>query len=297
MAIDYHRLKSAAFAPLRHAYGPDDCILYALGVGAGLSDDPAIGNEVEYLYEERLKMLPSMVAVLAYPGFWMRDAVHGIDWRRVVNGEMRMTLLRRLATSGEVVSRSRVTRITDKGARGGALVVTERSLFDAQTGQPVARVDQVNVCRGDGGYSAGDASKSDDALPPIPRPPERKPDDRLVLPVSRNQAAIYRLTGDRNPLHIDPDSAKLAGLDAPILHGASMAGVAARAVMTTPPCADAFVCRLDIRFSGMAYPGRAVAVELWRSPQATCFRCSEADSGRELAFGVAAWKSSGSVEQ
>ncbi|SOY63006.1 MaoC/PaaZ C-terminal domain-containing protein [Cupriavidus taiwanensis] len=296
MAIDYHRLRSAAFAPLRHAYGPDDCILYALGVGAGLSEDPAIGDEVEYLYEERLKALPSMAAVIAYPGFWMRDAVHGIDWRRVVNGEMRMTLFRQLAVSGDVIGHSRVARVTDKGPRGGALVVTERSIVDAATGQPVARVDQVNLCRGDGGYSAGDAAQSDEALPPIPRAPERSPDDILVLPVSRNQAAIYRLTGDRNPLHIDPQSAKLAGLDAPILHGASMAGLAARAVMRTPPSAHAWVGGIDIRFTGMAYPGRAVAVELWRSPEATSFRCVEADSHRELAFGVAAWQSAGSME-
>lgn len=297
MPIDYNRLKSTAFEPLRHAYGPDDCILYALGVGTGLSDDLTLGDEVEYLYEEKLKALPSMVSVIAYPGFWMRDEVHGIDWRRVVNGEQRMTMFRPLPVSGQIVSRGCVARITDKGERGGAIVVTERSLFDEVTDQLVARVDQVNVCRGDGGYSAGEPAKSDDALPPIPRPPERRPDDTLVLPVSKNQAAIYRLTGDRNPLHIDPESAKLAGLSAPILHGASMAGLASRAVMKTPPSPDAFVCQIDIRFTGMAYPGRAVAVERWLSLGETNFRCLEADTGRELAFGLAAWKSDKPVEK
>ncbi|HBO82669.1 MAG TPA: hypothetical protein DD502_31550, partial [Cupriavidus sp.] len=111
------------------------------------------------------------------------------------------------------------------------------------------------------------------------------------MPTARNQAAIYRLTGDRNPLHIDPESARKAGLDAPILHGASMAGIATRAVLRRPPLGgECFVSQIDIRFTGMAYPGRSVDVECWLGADRTAFRCLEADTHRELAFGHVVWE-------
>ncbi|SCV00331.1 MaoC like domain protein 17 [Cupriavidus necator] len=290
MTLDYHRLKATQFDDLPHRYGADHCILYALGVGAGLGNDPVLGDEVRYLYEEKLQALPSMVSVIAYPGFWMRDPVHGIDWRKVVHGEQRITLHCPLATAGNVCSLSRVTRITDKGAHSGAVVVTERKILDQATRQPVAVIEQVNVCRGDGGYSAGASELSDPPLQPIPRPPERDPDQILTVPTSRNQAAIYRLSGDRNPLHIDPDSARLSGLPGPILHGAALAGLATRVLLAQPQPADAFLSRLDIRFTGVAYPGMAVGVERWFEPGYVAFRCREAETLRELAFGRAAWQ-------
>ena len=290
MTLDYHRLKATEFDALPHRYGADDCILYALGVGAGLSDDPVLGAEIQYLYEEKLRALPSMVSVIAYPGFWMRDPVHGIDWRNVVHGEQRITLLCPLATTANVYSLSRVTRVTDKGDRSGAVVVTERAIIDEATRQPIASIEQVNVCRGDGGYSAGASELSDPPLQPIPHPPERDPDNFLTVPTSRNQAAIYRLAGDRNPLHIDPDSARLAGLPGPILHGAALAGLVSRVLLTQPQPVEAFLSRLDIRFTGVAYPGMPVVVERWFEPDYVAFRCREPDTQRELAFGRTAWQ-------
>jgi acyl dehydratase len=290
MTLDYHRLKATGFNALPHRYDADDCILYALGVGAGLSDDPVLGDEIQYLYEEDLLALPSMVSVIAYPGFWMRDPAHGIDWRNVVHGEQRITLRCPLATAANVYSLSRVTRVTDKGARSGAVVVTERTIIDEAVRQPIATIEQVNVCRGDGGYSAGSSALSDPPLPPIPLPPERNADHCLTVPTSRNQAAIYRLTGDRNPLHIDPASARLAGLPGPILHGAALAGLVSRVLLSKPAPPDAFLSNLDIRFTGVAYPGMPVEVERWYEDGNVAFRCSEPNTLRELAFGRAAWQ-------
>lgn len=298
MALHYHQLKSTTFDVLRHQYNADDCILYALGVGAGLCDAAgSLGDEIEYLYEDKLQALPSMVSVIAYPGFWMREPEHGMDWRKVVHGEQRITLLRPLATMASVYSRSRVTRVTDKGTVGGAVVVTERTIFDEATEQQIAQIEQVNVCRGDGGYSGGSSALSDPSLPPIPRPPERYADDRVTVPTGRNQAAIYRLTGDRNPLHIDPESARLAGLPAPILHGAALAGLVSRALMRRTQADKAFLARLDIRFSGVAYPGEPVTVERWHEAGVVAFRCRESATGRELAFGLAGWKPLGSQHE
>jgi hypothetical protein len=86
MALDYRSLKAHAFAPERQAYGEDDCILYALGVGAGLAADDPVGDETRFIYEQGLSALPAMACVLAYPGFWMRDPRHGLDWSRVGHG-------------------------------------------------------------------------------------------------------------------------------------------------------------------------------------------------------------------
>jgi acyl dehydratase len=204
MALDYRSLKAHAFAPERQAYGEDDCILYALGVGAGLAADDPVGDETRFIYEQGLSALPAMACVLAYPGFWMRDPRHGLDWSRVVHGEQRMRFPRRLPPHGEVLCQMEVARIADKGP--GAFVVTRRTLCNAATGQEFAVIEQLNICRGDGGYSGGDAALSDALAAPIPAPPATPPDSIIVLPTSRNQGALYRLNADRNPLHVDPAS-------------------------------------------------------------------------------------------
>ncbi|WP_258129946.1 MaoC/PaaZ C-terminal domain-containing protein [Achromobacter anxifer] len=286
MALDYRSLKSHVFAPERQAYGEDDCILYALGVGAGLAEDEAVGDETRYLYEQDLRGLPAMACVLAYPGFWMRDPRHGLDWSQVVHGEQRMRFPGSLPTRGEVVCQMEVARIADKSP--GAFVVTRRTLSDAATGREIAVIEQLNICRGDGGYSGGDAALSDALAAPIPAPPAAPPDSVIVLPTSRNQAALYRLNADRNPLHVDPASARRAGYARPILHGAALLGMVNRALEAalrqTPGLR---LGELDLRFMAPVYPGLDVAVSLWRQPQGVALACHQA--GALCAQGRAAW--------
>ncbi|ADP18706.1 MaoC like domain protein 17 [Achromobacter xylosoxidans A8] len=286
MALDYRSLKSHVFAPERQAYGEDDCILYALGVGAGLSDDETVGDETQFIYEQGLRALPAMACVLAYPGFWMRDPRHGLDWSQVVHGEQRMRFARRLPAGGEVICQMTVACIADK--RPGAFVVTQRTLSDAATGKEIAVIEQLNICRGDGGYSGGDAALSDALAVPIPAPPATPPDSIIVLPTSRNQGALYRLNADRNPLHVDPAAARRAGYERPILHGAALLGMVNRALEACLRQLPGLrLGELDLRFMAPVYPGRDVAVSLWRQPQGLALACHQA--GALCAQGRAAW--------
>lgn len=286
MALDYRSLKSHVFAPERQAYGEDDCILYALGVGAGLTEDEPVGDETRFIYEQGLRALPAMACVLAYPGFWMRDPRHGLDWSQVVHGEQRMRFTRRLPATGEVTCQMEVARIADK--RPGAFVVTRRTLSDAATGREIAVIEQLNICRGDGGYSGGDAALSDALAAPIPVPPVTPPDSVIVLPTSRNQGALYRLNADRNPLHVDPAAAQRAGYERPILHGAALLGMVNRALEAgLRQLPGLRLGELDLRFMAPVYPGLDVAVSLWRQPQGVALACHQA--GALCAQGRAAW--------
>ncbi|WP_454696249.1 MaoC/PaaZ C-terminal domain-containing protein [Achromobacter aegrifaciens] len=286
MALDYRSLKSHVFAPERQAYGEDDCILYALGVGAGLSDDETVGDETQFIYEQGLRALPAMACVLAYPGFWMRDPRHGLDWSQVVHGEQRMRFPHRLPAAGDVVCQMEVARIADKSP--GAFVVTRRTLSDAATGLEIAVIEQLNICRGDGGYSGGDAALSDALAAPIPVPPVTPPDSVIVLPTSRNQGALYRLNADRNPLHVDPAAARRAGYERPILHGAALLGMVNRALEAgLRQLPGLRLGELDLRFMAPVYPGLDVAVSLWRQPQGVALACHQASA--LCAQGRAAW--------
>ncbi|QTL04803.1 MaoC family dehydratase N-terminal domain-containing protein [Aquabacter sp. L1I39] len=284
--IDYHRLKATDLGCCEQTYTAPQCILYALGVGAGLAAEQGFGDETHFLYEEGLQAVPTMAHVLAYPGFWMREPEHGIDWRMVVHGEQRMRLLGPIPVAGRVCSRSRISAVSDRGQQTGAVVVVERHLFEAETGRLLAMIEQVNVCRGDGGYARGDPALSDAGLAPIPRPPARAPDHVRYLPTARNQAAIYRLNGDLNPLHVDRQSARAAGFAAPILHGLSLAGIACRAILLDAPASE--LAQFNIRFSAPVYPGETVVVETWEEG-GLAFRCSDALGARVLAFGSAAF--------
>ena len=127
-----------------------------------------------------------------------------------------------LPAQAEVRSRTRVTRVVDKGAGKGALVVTAREISDAGSGQPLATVEHVSFCRADGGFGAGD-----EPPPALPAPPERAPDESVLLPTLPQQALLYRLNGDLNPVHAVPRMAREAGFDRPILHGLCTYGMAA----------------------------------------------------------------------
>jgi acyl dehydratase len=287
MAIDFNMLKSTQLPVVRQTYGADDCILYALGVGAGLAEPAIFGDETAYIFEEKLRALPAMASVLGYPGFWMREPQYGIDWTKVVHGEQRVRILAPIPTCGTVTGHSRVVKITDKGDARGALIVVERTLTDVDTGTLLAVIEQANFCRGDGGYSGGNPALSDAPLDPIATPPHSPADASIELPTCRNLAAIYRLCGDRNPLHVDPEAARTAGFARPILHGLILAGLSCRAVISRlPDCDERAIAGFDIRFSAPVYPGDAIITELWHEPGLLHFRCKPKQRDVTAAFGT-----------
>jgi acyl dehydratase len=273
MAIDYDKLMALAIPPREQAYTAKDCILYALGIGFG--HDPMNEDELPFVYEKNLKVLPTMGTVLGHPGFWARNSDTGIDWVRVVNGEQGITLHRPLAGEGIVIGRTRIVEVIDKGAGKGALVLSERSIADKATGEPVATVTHTMFCRGNGGFG-GPPRKGAEPHPV----PARKPDAVCDLGTRPEAALIYRLSGDLNPLHSDPAIAKQAGYARPIMHGLGSFGVAAHAVLKTfCNYEPARLLSFEARFSAPVFPGETLRTEMWHDGNVVSFvaRVAERD--------------------
>jgi acyl dehydratase len=267
MAIDYQRLKSWPFDDVVQHYTARDTILYALGVGLG--EDPTDADQLTFLYEEGLKALPTLGVVLGRPGFWVRDPRSGVDWKQVLHGEQGFVLHRPLPAEGEVSARTRIDEIVDKGPGKGALIYSSRTLIDRRDGEPLCTLTSTTFCRSDGGFG-GPAGPS-----PAPRPiPQSAPELTCDLPTSRRAALIYRLSGDLNPLHIDPEVARVAGFPQPILHGLATYGVAGHALLRLLCGYDpSRLTRMDVRFSSPVFPGETIRTEIWRTaPGQAAFR-------------------------
>ncbi|GAA5232326.1 3-alpha,7-alpha,12-alpha-trihydroxy-5-beta-cholest-24-enoyl-CoA hydratase [Verticiella sediminum] len=259
--IDYEKTKAWRSGPVRHAYTEKDTMLYALGLGVG--SDPMDARQLGYVYEKGLKALPTMAAVLASPGAWMRERSElGIDFLRLVHGEQSLVTHAPLPARAVVLGQSRVTRIVDKGEGKGAILHVEKTLTDEAHGRLLATVEQVLFLRGDGGFSKG--AGADEPAARAPALPERAPDSVSELPIRPEAALIYRLSGDTNPLHADPAVAQRAGFARPILHGLCTWGRAAHAVIERA-CGDdpARLSAFRARLSAPVYPGETLLLSLW----------------------------------
>lgn len=275
MSLDYHRIKSHVFPEVRQTYADRDTMLYALSLGVG--QDPLAASALPYVYEGApggLRVIPTQSVVLGHPGFWVRDPKFGLDWLRILHGEQRMQVHRPLPAAATVIGRSRVTRLIDKGESQGAVMVVERSIEDAD-GTLYTTLQQVNLCRGNGGYSRqGGGQPSDEPLLALSPNPEGRPPDLVDEQKIRPEAALlYRLLADRNPLHADPEVARRAGFERPILHGLASYGLACRAVLRQ--CAGDDPARLrefELRFSAPVYPGETLVTEIWQMQATVQFR-------------------------
>jgi acyl dehydratase len=275
MTIDYDRLINRDFGTLEHTYTEKDTILYALGVGMGV--DPLDEQCLRFVYEDGLKVLPSQAVVLAYPGFWAREPDTGIDWVRVLHAGQELILHKPLPPAATVLGTTRISEIVDKGSRAGALLVSEREVSDRDTGEVYCSVVTTILCRGDGGFGGPrKASPRNDQLPGGP------PDLVCDLPTLPQQALIYRLSGDLNPLHASPEVARSAGFRAPILHGLCTFGVLTHALLKS--CCDydpARLRHLRLRFSAPVYPGETIRTEIWRTgADEIGFRCLSVEQDR-----------------
>lgn len=268
MTIDYERLMHWQFPERVQSYARRDTMLYALGLGLGA--EPTDEKQLQYVYEERLKALPTMAVVLASPGSWLRDPGTGVDYLKVVHGEQWLELHRPLPVEATVVGRSRVTAVIDKGAGKGALIYVERRLFSQPGDEPLATLAMSTFARGDGGFG-GPASAP---TPPLHTLPEGAPERTCDLATLPRQALLYRLSGDYNPLHADPEVARAAGFPVPILHGLCTYGIAGHAILRTYCDYDASRLRaLQVRFSAPVYPGETLRTEMWRDGGVISFRC------------------------
>lgn len=266
MAIDYEKLLALKIPDAEQKYGPEDCMLYALGIGLG--HDPLDASELNFVYEKNLKALPTMAMVLGSPGFWSRDLDTGIDWVKLVDGERSMTMHAPLPAQGTVIGRTRVIEVIDKGEGKGALVFSERKIVDKASGKLLATLTQTTFCRGDGGFGGPPRE-----APPQHPVPDRVPDLICELPTRPEAALLYRLSGDLNPLHADPEAAKKAGFPRPILHGLATFGIAGHAILKTQCGYDpARLTALAGRFSAPVFPGETIRTEMWRDGGVISFR-------------------------
>ena len=270
--IDCEKLMRWPLPPVTQTYTERDSIVYALGLGVANSM-PLDAARLRFVHEGApggLAALPSMAVVLATGPFWMQDPATGIDWQRILHGEQMLTMHRPLPAAATVTGEHRIEAIFDKGAGKGAVMLLSRRLFDTASGDLLATVGSTVFMRGDGGFGG----RSEGAPKPHPVPADRAPDLTMDLPTRADQAVLYRLSGDLNPLHIDPAVARAAGFEQPILHGLCSYGIAARALLTLL-CADdpARLQRLDLRFASPAYPGETIRTEVWlEAPGRAAFR-------------------------
>jgi acyl dehydratase len=185
-----------------------------------------------------------------------------------VHGEHGLTLHRPIPTQASVLGKVRILDVIDKGAGRGALIYSERRITDKGSGELLATITQTTFCRADGGF--GGRKRDTPAPHPIP---ERAPDLVCDLPTRPETALLYRLSGDVNPLHADPEFAKIAGYPRPVLHGLATFGVAGHALLKEVCGYDPSRLRAtSVRFSAPVYPGETIRTEIWREGSVVSFR-------------------------
>jgi acyl dehydratase len=266
MAIDYDQLMNLKVPEIRQTLTQKDTMLYALGIGLGA--DPLDEKQLRFVYEKDLVALPTMAVVLAPTGFLWKDPALGIDWRKLLHGEQGFVLHKPVPAEGELVGRTRIAAVVDKGKDKGALVFVERTVSDAKTGETIATLNSTSFMRGDGGFGGPSG--------PTPEPhalPDRAPDTFFEQKTLPQAALIYRLSGDYNPLHAEPEVATHAGFRQPILHGLCSLGVAGHAVLATVCDYDPSKLKsLKLRFSSPVYPGETIRTEMWIDGKNVSFR-------------------------
>ena len=259
MPIDPGTALGATIAPYSSSWDADDVILYHLGIGAGLGK-PTDAAELAYTYEQKLVVLPSFAVVPAFQGLMM--AVTGqvpglaVNPVMVLHGEQDVEIHKPIPTATTVEHRSRVASLYDKGKAALFTIETE----SGPAGDPLFTNRFTIFARGEGGFGGDTNSPT-----PGNEPPGREPDTVVESPTMSHQALIYRLSGDKNPLHADPDFAKLGGFDTPILHGLCTFGIVCKAVVDTVLGGDVnAVARYQVRFTGVVFPGETVVTSMWR---------------------------------
>jgi acyl dehydratase len=269
MALDYERLSNWTFEEIEVSYTERDSILYALGLGIG--SDPLDPQQLRFVYEKELAALPTMAILLGHPGQYLSDPATGVDEYRVLHGEQGLQIHRPLPAAARVRCHNRIDAIVDKGPGRGALIYTTRETRLADTDEPLATSTGTTFCTGEGGFGGPTGP-----VKPVHLVPERSPDQVVDLPTSPQQALLYRLSGDMNALHADPDIARAVGFDRPILHGLCTYGIAGRALLGA--LADhrpERLRRLDVRFSAPTLPGDTITTSIWHEGDGhAAFRCS-----------------------
>ncbi|MFD4608518.1 MaoC/PaaZ C-terminal domain-containing protein [Streptomyces sp. NPDC058451] len=261
MPIDAAKALAAGPRTGEISWSPRDVLLYHLGIGAGLpATDP---GELRYTLETRLHVLPSFATVAGGgpPGVIGGLSMPGVDvdLARVLHGGQSLTVHRPLPVAGTATATSRIAAVYDKGTAAVLVMRTEVADGDG----PLWTGDAEIFVRGEGGWG-GDRGPSARTAAPAGEP-TGEPDRTVERTVREDQALLYRLSGDYNPLHADPEFAERAGFDRPILHGLCTYGMTLKAVVDALLGGDVTRVRSwSTRFAGVVYPGETLRVRMWR---------------------------------
>ena len=262
MPIDPKQALGAKLETVESSWNEDKLILYALGIGVGQGVSQVDPKRVlQYTYENGLKAMPTYGVIPMFSAVGGLFNVPGLSFNpmMLLHGEQYTEILAPpLPTSADIVTEGTISGIYDKGK--GALVTIDYVTRDKRTKQPLIKNVMSAFIRGEGGFG-GDA-KSPEAGN---NPPDRAPDIVVESPTETSQALLYRLSGDKNPLHVDPMMAKMGGFDVPILHGLCTFGYLGRAVIET--CTDNEPERfksIQVRFSKPVFPGETIVSQLWK---------------------------------
>lgn len=265
MALNYEKIMAYRPSEIAVKYGARDCIIYALGIGLGM--DPLDANQLKFVYERGLHAFPTMPTVLGWMGR-LTDPEFGIDERMVVLADQKVTLHQPLAAAAELTSRPRIKEVVDRGPGNHAIIQFTRDLIGAD-GKIVATVDSSTLARKHGGFG-GKVTAAPEAAPT----PEGGPQYTCDLPTSPNQALLFRLNGDENALHVDPERAKAVGFTRPILHGVASFGIAAHAILrTVADYRPERLAAIEARFARPVFPGETVRTEMWLDGRNVSFQC------------------------
>lgn len=278
MPIDPHALLACKIPETRMHMTSRDTMLYALGIGFG--SDPTDPDELRFVHERALVACPSMATILAAPHAWIRKAGVGFSGKSVHAG-IRFDLHRPLPVEGHFRSVNTVGNIVDKGPGRHLLVETRRQGFIDGIDEPLFDISSTGMLLGEGGIMPG----SDGGAPRPEAFPQRTADRLAQARTLPQQALIYRLSGDMNPLHADPDTARRAGFARPILHGLCTFGIACRLLvqLLCPDCPGRLVS-MAARFSKPVFPGDLLQLRLWQGDAGFQFRCVLPERGDAIAL-------------
>ncbi|MEJ2274582.1 MAG: MaoC/PaaZ C-terminal domain-containing protein [Woeseiaceae bacterium] len=275
MALIYDEVMAKVEMDLPFSYTDKDSILYALSVGMGR--DPVDPRELPYVCEhvESLHTMPTLATVLVPEMF---PVGLGWDYSQILHSEQRMRLFRPLPPAADLLINKRVLDVFDRGPKLGALVLLEAEGRLARDDTALFSMGCTIVARGDGDFG-GPKGKG---IPPH-RTPRREPDLSCDIETRTDQALLYRLTGDRNPLHANPAAAAALGFERPILHGLCTFGIACKAVLQTICEYDyTLIEEFDARFSSPVIPGDTITTDMWQDGNVVSFRCYVRARGAEV---------------
>ncbi|GBE65805.1 3-hydroxyacyl-thioester dehydratase HtdY [Mycobacterium sp. MFM001] len=269
MAID-PKAVGATTEPMLFEWTDRDTLLYALGVGAGTAD---LSFTTENSHGITQQVLPTY-AVICCPAFGAAAKIGTFNWAMLLHGSQGIRLHTPLPPAGKLSVVTEVADIQDKGEGKNAIVVLRGRGTDPDSGTLVAETLTTLVIRGEGGFGGEPGQR-----PAAPEIPDREPDARIPLPTREDQPLIYRLSGDRNPLHSDPWFAReLAGFPKPIMHGLCTYGVSGRALVAELGKGDAAaITSISARFTKPVFPGETLTTLIWRTePGKAVFRTEAA---------------------